>query len=161
MRTSPVRRQPILASFEFTPWKVLLLASCNEIPVSKLARLVGTPDCHVLLDVRLDENFDADPELIPGATRHAWQDAVDLAGDVASRSQVVYCQKGLKISEGVAAYLRASGVEAELPTRPRGALTFKRTARRPVGLPATHPLHGQGPRPHDRKTRFKHLEMTG
>ena len=90
------------------------MASYSEIPVSTLARLVGTPDCPVLLDVRNDEDFDADPHLIPGAVRQPFLDVLDLAGDLAGRSVVVYCQKGLKISQGAAALLRTAGSKAEV-----------------------------------------------
>ena len=90
------------------------MASYNEIPVSVLARLVGTPDCPALLDVRIDEDFDADPHLIPSAVRQPFTDVLDLAGDLAGQSVVVYCQKGLKISQGAAALLRTAGVKAEV-----------------------------------------------
>ncbi len=68
------------------------MASYNEIPVSALTRLVGTPDCPVLLDVRIDEDFDDDPRLIPGAFRYPFKDVLDLANELQSRSVVVYCQ---------------------------------------------------------------------
>ncbi|HMB75594.1 MAG TPA: sulfurtransferase/chromate resistance protein [Kiloniellaceae bacterium] len=90
------------------------MASYNEIPVSTLARLVGTPDCPVILDVRIEEDFDADPRLIPGASRQPFLDVVDLADGFRDRSVVVYCQKGLKISQGAAAMLRSEGVQAEV-----------------------------------------------
>ncbi|PHR16998.1 MAG: sulfurtransferase [Hoeflea sp.] len=90
------------------------MASYNEISVSALARLVGTPDCPVLLDVRIDEDFDDDPRFIPGAFRYPFKDVLDLANELQGRSVVVYCQKGLKISQGAAALLRASGVQAEV-----------------------------------------------
>ena len=90
------------------------MASYNEIPVSALARLIGTPYCPTLLDVRIDEDFDDDPRLIPGAYRHPFNSVVDLAETLKDRSVVVYCQKGLKISQGAAALLRASGVNAEV-----------------------------------------------
>jgi rhodanese-related sulfurtransferase len=89
------------------------MASYNEIPVSTLARLVGTPDCPVLLDVRIDDDFGADPHLIPSAYRHPFLKVADLAEDLKGRSVVVYCQKGLKISQGAAALLRNCGVKAE------------------------------------------------
>ncbi|MCX2725761.1 sulfurtransferase/chromate resistance protein [Roseibium salinum] len=89
------------------------MASYNEISVSTLARLVGTPDCPALLDVRIDEDFDDDPRLIPGAIRQPFRNVVDLASELAGRSVVVYCQKGLKISQGAAALLRAAGIRAE------------------------------------------------
>jgi len=90
------------------------MASYNEISVSTLARLVGTPDCPVLLDVRIDEDFNDDPHLIPGAYRHPFLNVIDLADDLKGQSVIVYCQKGLKISQGAAALLRNCGVQAEV-----------------------------------------------
>ncbi len=90
------------------------MASYNEIPVSTLSRLVGTPDCPVLIDVRIDEDFDDDPKLIPGAYRHPFLKVVELADNLKGKSAVVYCQKGLKISQGAAALLRTEGFQAEV-----------------------------------------------
>ena len=90
------------------------MASYNEIPVSTLSRLVGTPECPVLLDVRTDEDFNDDPRLVPGAYRHAYQYVADLTDELKGKSVVVYCQKGLKISQGAAAVLRSVGVQAEV-----------------------------------------------
>lgn len=90
------------------------MASYNEIPVSTLARLVGTPDCPVLLDARVDEDFKDDPRLIPSAYRYPFLDVTNLADHLKGRSVIVYCQKGLKISQGAAALLRSCGVQAEV-----------------------------------------------
>lgn len=90
------------------------MASYNEISVSTLGRLTGTPDCPVILDVRIDEDFDADPYLIPSALRHPFTDVARLSNELADHSVVVYCQKGLKISQGAAAVLRSFGVKAEV-----------------------------------------------
>ena len=90
------------------------MASYNEISVTSLARLLGTPDCPVLLDVRIDDDFDDDPRLVPSAVRHDFSQVNDLAPDLVGRSVVVYCQKGLKISQGAAAVLRNCGVKAEI-----------------------------------------------
>lgn len=90
------------------------MASYNEISVSTLARLVGTPECPVLLDVRLEADFDDDPRLIPGAYRHSFLDVASLADDLIGKSVVVYCKKGLKIAQGAAAVLRNKGVKAEV-----------------------------------------------
>ncbi|ACL57218.1 chromate resistance protein ChrB domain-containing protein [Methylobacterium nodulans] len=86
----------------------------NSIPVDKLARLLGTPGCPVLLDVRTDEDFAADPRLIPGAMRRPWGDVAAWAGALVGRSAVVTCQSGQKLSHGVAAWLRQEGVPAEV-----------------------------------------------
>lgn len=90
------------------------MASYNEISVATLARLTGTPDCPAILDVRTDQDFDSDPYLIPTAVRHPFGEVLDLARALAGRSVVVYCQKGLKISQGAAALLRTEGVRAEV-----------------------------------------------
>ncbi|MFZ5962501.1 chromate resistance protein ChrB domain-containing protein [Thalassococcus sp. BH17M4-6] len=90
------------------------MASYNEISVSALARLIGTPDCPALLDVRIDEDFADDPRLVPGAFRHPFKEVLEIAKDLTGRSVVVYCQKGLKISQGAAALLRTAEVRAEV-----------------------------------------------
>ncbi len=47
------------------------MSSINTISIDKLARLIGTPECPVIVDVRTDEDFAADPRLIPGSVRRA------------------------------------------------------------------------------------------
>jgi rhodanese-related sulfurtransferase len=89
------------------------MSSINSISIEKLARLVGTPYCPVLVDVRTDEDFKADPRLVPGAMRRRHGDVSDWAGEFAGRSAIVVCQKGEKLSEGVAAWLRHGGVPAD------------------------------------------------
>lgn len=90
------------------------MASYNEISVTTLSRLIGTPDCPVLLDVRTDEDFNEDPRIIPGSRRHAYSDVASIANELKNKSVIVYCQKGLKISQGAAAILRCEGVRAEV-----------------------------------------------
>ncbi len=82
------------------------MSSINSISVEKLARLVGTPHCPILLDVRIEEDFNATPCLIPGAVRRPHAQAPDWAHDFVGASAVVICQKGAKLSQGVAAWLR-------------------------------------------------------
>jgi rhodanese-related sulfurtransferase len=53
------------------------MSSHTSISQDKLARLIGTAKAPVLIDVRTDEDFAADPRLIPGAVRHSHQDAAD------------------------------------------------------------------------------------
>ncbi len=89
------------------------MPSINTISIDKLARLVGTPKCPVLIDVQTDEDFAADPRLIPGSIRRPWSKAPQWAREFAGRSAVVICQRGLKLSQGVAAWLRHEGVEAD------------------------------------------------
>ena len=85
------------------------MSSINSISAEKLARLIGTPKCPVLIDVRNEDDFAADPRLVPGSNRRAHADASDWAVDFVGRSAVVICQRGQKLSEGSAAWLRHSG----------------------------------------------------
>ncbi len=89
------------------------MSSPNAISPQKLARLIGRPDCPVLIDVQTDEDFAADPRLVPGAIRRPFGTIPDWAAEFAGRPVVVICQKGLKISAGVAAWLRYDGIPAE------------------------------------------------
>lgn len=89
------------------------MPSPNTITVSQLNRLIGLPDMPVLVDVRIDEDFNADPWFIPSAFRHPFAEIDALVPKLAGRKVVVVCWKGLKLSEGAAASLRAAGIEAE------------------------------------------------
>jgi rhodanese-related sulfurtransferase len=89
------------------------MSSINTISIDKLARLIGTAHCPVLLDVRTEEDFAANPRLIPGAMRRSHADPSDWAPEFAGRCAVVICQKGAKLSQGVAAWLRHAGVPAD------------------------------------------------
>src|SRR5437660_1701356 len=46
------------------------MSSYTSISPDKLARLIGTAKTPALIDVRTDEDFAADPRLIPAALRH-------------------------------------------------------------------------------------------
>ena len=87
--------------------------SYTSISPDKLSRLIGTANAPTLIDVRIDEDFAADPRLIPGATRRSHLDVQDWASRLTGQSVVVICQKGQKLGEGTAAWLRCSNVDAE------------------------------------------------
>lgn len=89
------------------------MSSFNTISPEKLARLVGTPKCPVLIDVRNDEDFEGDPRLIPGSIRRPFGTVSDWAHEFTGRSAIVICHKGLKLSHGVAAWLRHAGIPAD------------------------------------------------
>lgn len=90
------------------------MSSYTSISPDKLSRLIGTANTPTLVDVRIDEDFSADPRLIPGAVRRSHLDVHDWGSGLAGKSVVVICQKGQKLSEGTAAWLRCSNVAAEL-----------------------------------------------
>ncbi|MGH8634337.1 MAG: chromate resistance protein ChrB domain-containing protein, partial [Burkholderiales bacterium] len=67
----------------------------------------------MLIDVRTEEDFKADPRLIPTARRHDFLNSVSWAKQYAGQSVIVYCQQGLKHSQGTAAWLRHEGINAQ------------------------------------------------
>ncbi|MDJ0779946.1 MAG: sulfurtransferase/chromate resistance protein [Gammaproteobacteria bacterium] len=89
------------------------MPSPNQITVSQLARLIGTPAAPVLIDVRIDEDFEFDPDLVPGAFRHPHDSPEVLLDRLSGQRVVVYCQKGRKLSQGFVALLRCHGIAAE------------------------------------------------
>jgi len=89
------------------------MPSPTTISVDKLVRLFGTPGCPALIDVRTDEDFAADPRLVPGSVRRPHASVSDWSGGLDASSAIVICRKGRKLSEGVAAWLRNGGIAAE------------------------------------------------
>src|SRR5262249_25294493 len=88
-------------------------SSYTSISPDKLSRLIGTANAPTLIDVRIDEHFEADPRLIPGAIRHSHHDVQDWASGFTGQSVVVICHKGEKLSEGTAAWLRHNNIAAD------------------------------------------------
>ncbi|PHQ70991.1 MAG: sulfurtransferase [Sneathiella sp.] len=84
----------------------------NQISIEQLNSLVGTPDCPIIIDVRIVEDFDLDPRLIPTAIRRSGFDAEHWAHHYDGQSVLVYCEKGLKISQGARAWLCHHGLDA-------------------------------------------------
>src|SRR5215467_12599087 len=89
------------------------MPSPTEITITQLSRLIGLPAAPAIVDVRDEEDFGADPRLIPGAQRRDALSVASWAGDYAGRSVVVTCQRGLKLSQGAAAWLRHNGIPAD------------------------------------------------
>lgn len=84
----------------------------GQITPAQLFRLIGTPDCPLILDVRLPDDLAADPRLIPTAQAVIHTDVAAWADP--TRRAVVTCQRGRKLSEGAAALLRTHGMQAEV-----------------------------------------------
>ncbi|MCC8938509.1 chromate resistance protein [Bradyrhizobium sp. Arg68] len=128
------------------------MSSYTSISSEKLSRLIGTAKAPTLVDVRLDEDFAADPRLIPGAVRHSHLDVQEWASRLTGQSVVVVCQKGQKLSEGTAAWLRCSNIaaevlegghlawrEAELPTVPADKIPKRDKRDRTVWVTRSRP----------------------
>ena len=89
------------------------MPSPDIITVAQRARLAGTPDAPVVIDVRTEEDFANDPRTLPGTVRRDVRSVASWAGDFPGRNIAVVCQRGLKLSQGVAAWLRHAGSRAE------------------------------------------------
>ena len=85
----------------------------NTISIDKLVRLIGTPKCPMLFDVRPQNDFEADPHLIPSSIHCALDRLEDRVEAYVGQSAIVICQDGSSLSQGVAALLRHRGVSAE------------------------------------------------
>jgi rhodanese-related sulfurtransferase len=89
------------------------MSSINSISAEKLSRLIGTPNCPTLVDVRDSEAFQAVPKLIPGSRRQPSAGVRTWAGAIQGSSVVVICDRGGNLSHGIAALLRTDGIAAE------------------------------------------------
>jgi rhodanese-related sulfurtransferase len=85
----------------------------NSISIDKLARLIGTPAGPTIIDVRTADDFAANPRHLPASVRRCHSDVEEWASHFIGRSTIIACEKGSKLSQGVAAWLRHAGIEAE------------------------------------------------
>jgi len=90
------------------------MPAINSISADKLFKLIGTASGAAVIDVRTDDDFAADARLIPGAIRRNGAAVADWAAEFAGKNVIVICQQGGEQSEGVSAWLRHAGADAEL-----------------------------------------------
>jgi rhodanese-related sulfurtransferase len=112
------------------------MSSPTAMTVQQLARLVGLPDAPAIIDVRIAEDIADDPRLVPASQQRRHTDVASWAGALRGRAVVVVCQRGHKLSEGVAAWLRHEGALAESL---EGGFVAWREARMPLLEPAAIP----------------------
>ena len=84
------------------------MSATNSISSEKLARLIGTPNCPAIIDVRPNRE-----ELLPASHTRSSEDVRHWAPTFAGQKAVVSCVHGRERSAGVAAILRSEGVDAE------------------------------------------------
>jgi rhodanese-related sulfurtransferase len=89
------------------------MSSNIQITAAQLSRLAGLPGAPAIVDVRLPDDVARDTRILPCADRRSHDNVAEWARDYAGRRVVVVCQRGQKLSEGVAAWLRHEGIEAE------------------------------------------------
>jgi rhodanese-related sulfurtransferase len=104
-----------------------------SVSPSELYARLGTASAPMLVDVRRQEAFNADDELVIGACHRPPEDVSRWLNELPTgRSVVAYRSHGREVSQGVAASLRAAGIKAayleggvsawtekKLPTRKR------------------------------------------
>ena len=90
------------------------MPSFASIAPEKLARLIGTARAPIIIDVREDEAMRADPRLIPTSVPLPYATAADWASAYRGKTVAVSCQRGAKLAEGAAAWLRHYGADAEV-----------------------------------------------
>jgi hypothetical protein len=91
----------------------LAMPAPNEITAQQLLRLIGTPLCPVIVDIRPPDDFAADPRLIPSSIRHSHTDIAGLINRLKGRASVIVCQTGHKLCQGVVSALQAEGLTGE------------------------------------------------
>jgi rhodanese-related sulfurtransferase len=89
------------------------MATPDAITPAQLSRLIGTPDAPRIVDVRIDDDHSADPRMLPGSVRLSHRTVAAWAGEFTGQSVTVVCQRGQKLSQGAAAWLRHAGARAE------------------------------------------------
>jgi rhodanese-related sulfurtransferase len=90
------------------------MPSFASIAPEKLARLLGTAKAPVIIDVRETEAVSADPRRIPTSLLLDYTTAQIWAPNYRGRAVAVSCQRGKKLAEGAAAWLRHFGADAEV-----------------------------------------------
>src|SRR5882762_3708706 len=108
----PTRRQAQVSRPVFS-YEGATMSSYTTISPDKLSRLIGTANMPALIDVRTDEDFAADPRLIPGEVRRSHEEAADWGEEFSGRPAIVVCLRGQKLAQGTAAWLRHLDVSAE------------------------------------------------
>lgn len=85
------------------------MSATNSISTDKLFRLIGTPSCPAIIDVRPDGVGQ-----IPASLRRQAENVGEWSTDFAEKRVVVSCLHGKERSAGVAAILRTQGIDAEI-----------------------------------------------
>jgi rhodanese-related sulfurtransferase len=112
------------------------------ITVPQFSRLVGLPITPSIVDVRIDDDYRADPRLVPGSIRRDYRGIAGWAPEYRGKSVVVVCLRGQKLSEGTAAWLRHEGIDAQ--TLEGGFEAWKRAGETLVRTDKLPPRDEQG-----------------
>jgi rhodanese-related sulfurtransferase len=89
------------------------VAAPDTITAAQLSRLIGTPDAPYILDVRAEQGKASSSRLLPASSSRDYRTVATWAPEYSDRAAVVVCERGGKLSQGVAAWLRQAGARAE------------------------------------------------
>jgi rhodanese-related sulfurtransferase len=92
---------------------MLSCSKTTEITVSQLSRLIGLPNSPAIIDVREGEDFASDPRLIPGSQRRVFSRGAPWGRDYDGGSVILVCKEGSHLSQGVGAWMRQQGIDAQ------------------------------------------------
>ena len=81
------------------------MPAATVITTQQFSRLIGIPGIPAIVAVHIEDDYRADPRLVPGSLRRDYRAIASWAADYRGKS-VVVCQRGQKLSEGTAAWLR-------------------------------------------------------
>lgn len=109
----------------------------DAISPDKLAKLIGTPRCPVLIDMREEDDFTLDRRMVPGARRLDAASLPVFAEGAHGQAVIAICRSGHAISQGAAAWLRTAGIRAEYLEGGHAAWTE-------AGLPTVDPTRLPG-----------------
>ena len=118
------------------------MTSPTEMTVAQLARRIGTPDAPAIIDICIDEDFNLDPRLLPGSHRRDFKSVNAWAQAYKGKSVVVVCHKGKKLSQGVAAWLRHEGIDAQ--SLDGGVVAWREAGQMLIKLDKLPPRDAQG-----------------
>ena len=118
------------------------MPSTTTITAAQHARLIGLPHAPAVVDVRVDDDYRADPRLVPGSLRRDYRAIDQWAPEYRGKAVVIVCQKGQKLSEGTAAWLRHDGIDAQ--TLEGGFEAWKKAGEPLVRTDKLPPRDGRG-----------------
>jgi rhodanese-related sulfurtransferase len=85
----------------------------KTIAVGELATLLGTHGAPLVIDVRKEPDYAADPRLLPGAAKRGLEQIEEWGRALPKdRPVVVYCAEGKWVGAAAADWLRARGFAA-------------------------------------------------
>jgi hypothetical protein len=117
------------------------MPSITTISIDKLARLVGTPHCPALVDVRADEDYNSDPRLIPSAIRRSSIQAATGSCANPFKAKQNLCPTG------------AGAAQLKLDRRKSRIAAVRQPPRRSRWLQCRCPRRRSDWRPHGRENR--------